>query len=155
MRILPRYKIEKALSKDKYLKLHMSKPYFRNGFVYATNGHIMVKIPPSYMEDHEKTKEGHLDIDLIKLSRKREDLDLEVKQDASLPKYPDCETVMSSGTKGEVKLKVTLNAKLLYELSQAMGDDCVVLSFRGDTSHNMIEVTGKHATGALMPMRGL
>jgi hypothetical protein len=147
MKIQPRFKLERIVAKDMY-RAHLCKPYCKGGFVYATNGHAMAKIVAD-LEDGEEGVEGHLDLGGLKFARKT-GIGVAIVKDPSLSNYPDCERLLQ--VTGDPVLKVRLNAKLLYDLSQAMGDKSVTLTFR-DKPNGVILVENEFATGAIMPMR--
>jgi len=161
-----RYKIEKVVSKDNY-RVPLLNPYIDDHdggkVIVATNGRSLVKIKVNVLEG-ENIPNGYVDKDLLKESQKRS-IPLELTEDEQSVNgmtkkrdrdkdiyFPRWQRIIPEKGR-EIKLQVMLNAKKLYELSQAMGEDVVTLSF--ENHENAIEVTNsdKNTYGLIMPCK--
>lgn len=150
IRINKRHKLEKAVVKRTELyRDHLKLPYFINGYVYATNSYIIAKVKPENVQPNA-LQEGHILLEELKRSRKPlESSEIDLYRYASIHKFPNVDRILNYDD--EPTYTIALNARLLYDLSQALGDNAVTLKFRKPTGP--IEVVGKYASGAIMPMR--
>lgn len=96
----------------------------------ATNGHVMVVIP---VEVDENDVTGHVPMDAVKAARKVTKHDPELYMEAKhanayggryprgdLGKYPDVDQIIEPLPKGEGEADIVLDAKMLYDLAQAL-----------------------------------
>ena len=163
-------KIELAVSKDtsrpQIGHVHLDVDKSR---LLATNGHIAAIVPVQL--DSGDTS-GPISIDAIKQARKedkrsgdyhiRANGGLELSNGAMLPResdvqqFPDIDRVINPN--GEPVVSVSFNAKLLYELAQALGttnrgQHQVTLEIRDENNVILVTARGCEAHGAIMPMR--
>ncbi len=181
MRINKDFKLHKAVETDKKSKRNAIKGIMfdkKNSRLIATNGHILAITPveecqkdvsciipaKAYSEtikttnptiETSKKKQNNIKINSI-------NGDSNIYEAITEEKYPDYERVLPEDDKPVVELK--FNAKLLYNLSQALGNDIVTLTLTNDTlddyngylvAINAIKVTAQmqDSYGILMPWR--
>jgi len=160
MKIHKDCKIELAASKDAS-RPAIAEPFLDikdgAGVVVATNGRAMAIVP---VEVTEKDASGYLSADCLKAARKltKQDVILEANgvvtmaNGATMPreglarneKFPNWRQVMPSDEGYDVC--VALDAKMLWELAQAMGTQGVLLSFQTTDASKPI-VVGPHTCG--------
>ena len=158
-----KYKIEKAVSTDgtRYVLNHVYLDVEKKRAV-ATTGRILAVVPCDIADDDVT---GMIPVDAIKAARKVKGLNIVVgangncetlngqtfkRPDGTFPKY---EGVIPKHASGGIK--ISLNAKFLYQLAQATGDDEVILDIQDAGS--AVIVTPYHrepnAFGVIMPIR--
>jgi hypothetical protein len=170
VKIDTRYKLEKVAAKSdqcrpniEYVKLAKSERF--GNCAVATNGRSMAIVPIEVSEgDNEQ---GLISVEALKASRKNRPHEgmfmmngnIELPGSVTFPRpeteiaYPDWTQVLPDQP---IKFTVALNAKLLFELAQALGSDgAVTLRFSDELSP--ISVTSNHGGngefGVMMPMR--
>jgi hypothetical protein len=169
-----KYKLESVVEKGTGSRPSMEQIYLQNGMAVATNGHALVFVPCNEYEDSE---EGYLNPLTLKDARKQSKLfggcriDLTEKTESPVSSdrvtrdrlnkssiaFPNVFGVLPLD---ETVKSVCFNAKILYELSQAMGNDVVTLEVP-ESVHRAITVRCPDETsdrydnsfGLLMPVR--
>ena len=164
--------VEKVASQDS-TRPAIGAPYLdidekRTAHIIATNGAALVKIP---VEIDGEDCAGYLPAVALKearkLAKKFDSVDLVCNGSAKLlngatyprgeGQFPNWRQVMP---KEEGKTVLALDARLLYELAQALGTEGVVLTFDAD-SHITVRATATkgvqpasfEARGVIMPIR--
>ena len=114
-----------------------SRPYLREPWLdvdkerlVATNGHVMVVIPVEVDSDDTT---GHVPMDAVKAARKvtKDDPHLLMETEhanayggryprGDLGKYPNVDQIIEPLPKGEGEADIILDAKMLYDLAQAL-----------------------------------
>ncbi len=132
---IPDCKIEKAIE-IKSSRQYLSSPYFTGDALVATNGHILAYVPVEHDSSEDDVEPGHVPLDAIKHARKTRQLDVSTLENGSwvvagvqfpredLGKFPDYEQIVKTPCELADKddsITVNLDAKLLYELAQAIG----------------------------------
>lgn len=133
---IPDSKIEKAVAKDG-VRTYLNAPYFTGEGIVATNGHILAYVP--VIHDNGDI-EGHIPLDAFKQARKAKSLEVDHTgsghwlaagvsfQNPELGKYPDWQQVAARPLKVVGKpsaevVAITLDARLLWDLAQALSND--------------------------------
>ena len=177
MKIARKHKIEKVCSDDKLRYAINNVKAYKHRLV-ATNGHAMAVIPykKANIDIPEEEFTGLIPPEVFnearKVNKKFERDDMIIEHNGKLTvkdystgteksfnyidePYPDVVRVIP---RRKTEYKISLNAKLLYELSQALGCDGVILEFTGKTSgiivkphENSLCTEDNHAWGILMP----
>ena len=131
----------------------------------VTDGHCLVSVPVTMEEDDT---DGLLSVESLKAARKEKPKNSpayitvngsEKTHDGTERRrpegiYPNWKQVVPNGEGKEAVKTVTINAKLLLAMQEAMGADYVKLTFNGDMSP--ITVNGGdngQPAGVLMPWR--
>jgi hypothetical protein len=173
MKIHPKCKVELVASDEDTRKV-ITQPYLDMSVegkpvVVATNGKSMAIIP---VEVGPEDVAGWITEDALKAMRKSKvdeikcNGDLKVTDGPTFPRpnlgqYPNWRMVVPAEDR-KVGFRISLNARLLYELTQAIGTDCVELVFgEDDLEVILVKPTGSkenpaaniEAKGILMPMR--
>ena len=168
--------LSKVCATKKDRRYFLQSPWLENGNLYATNGHIVARIPG---ETEPGETNGEVNMDAItaaaKLAPKGKapqviaNGSLQVPNGPEFPrsteiKYPNVTRIFEETTEREHDLTVLLNADLLAKLSAAVRKDGkpggVRLKFKNDSKAPILVETfagngGEcDAIGILMPMRG-
>jgi|TARA_Y100000310_G_scaffold65708_1_gene61171 hypothetical protein len=168
--------LSKVCATKKDLRDCLQSPWLENGNLYATNGHIVARIP---VETEPGETNGEVKMDAItaaaKLAPKGDkpqviaNGNLQVPNGPEFPrsteiKYPNVTRIFEETTEREHDLTVTFNADLLSRLSAAIRKDGkpggVRLKFKNDPNAPILveTFTGNSgecdAIGILMPMQG-
>ncbi len=162
IKIDKRYRLEKAVSKDEnrvalqYVKIEGNR-------AIATDGHILADIPikrgkfgkRNFLLKSESWKK------LVAKEKKDYEIELDVSGFAEKPpiSYPNWKKVVPDGSSH--KFEFGINAKFLYSLSQALGEDRVKLSIDQSSSEVAILVEpmvdfgedSRGEKGLIMPVR--
>lgn len=164
-------KMHLACSKDE-LRPAMNCIYFKNGYAYASDGHILVrnKIDEicttigidnldgkllSAKSYSEILKYNHITItdEGILVGRDR---DLLYKFKTFDYKYPNADAVLKSAIESpSIPInKICLNIGYLHTLSHALyGYDTCVLQFKGEERNVLLNSVDKESIGLIMPKR--
>jgi DNA polymerase III sliding clamp (beta) subunit (PCNA family) len=178
MKITVDHKLHKVCEHKDSLRTALTGVYFdkQRSQLVATDGHVLAISPvEDCKDDHSCIIPAKAYSETLKtktpcittLSSIPKDIRAMQKDSIEIYKpikeqYPRYEMVLPK--EGKPLFKLGLNAKLLYKLSQALGDDQLTLTF---TNHNMkdrngylttdsaIKVTAldQDSTGLIMPMR--
>lgn len=160
------YKLEKVVSKDP-AREHLQNIWITKHHAFATNGMILAAIPIT--ADKEDTT-GWLGADALKLARKQtsaDDIRIVLNGVQQLPdgttllrpdesnKFPQIAPILLRSYRHR-KSQVALNARLLKDLSDALGTEEIVLEI-GKSSDEAVLVRsmakGNEARGLIMPIR--
>jgi hypothetical protein len=171
MKISKTCKVELIASKDSY-RPSLCNPYLQGGKLIATNGKSLVMIP---VERDSQDTDGPVNIEAFKLSRKtlsnikesqivaNGELKIATKEgQMTMPRtdlkgstFPNWEQVIPKANRGGKK--ICLNAELLYDLAQALGNNEVILEILDDVSPIVVKAHPDHAIpeslGVLMPIK--
>ena len=169
MKLDKKQKVEKVVSKDNHRK-QIAMPYLKNDDgvwnLYATDSYKLIQIN---IIDGDEMTEGYIPLEAIKESR-RTGLPIDASQ---IDKVSVGGTSYTRPTEiGDYINKpsslipdrniagsaIGINAKYLYELSQAMGTDIVKLEFDISKDGSILPlspvlVSGNACAGAIMPVR--
>ena len=137
--------------------------------LYATNGHILTRIP---VETSETDVSGYVTLDAIKYAAaigKASNVPAEISVNGSLDigntsferpqhTFPDAERIYQETVDKNPQIKISLNARLLYELAAALSDkgkaDNVTLHINGSNEAILvISNDNPESTGIIMPVR--
>lgn len=164
-------KIELVASTDA-TRYVLCNPYLQGDKLIATNGKSLVMLP---VERDSEDSDGPINSEAFKLSRKtvsgikeskitaNGELKVATKEgqitmprkDLNGAKFPDWLRIIPKEDRGGVK--IALNAELLYELAQALGNNEVVLEIHDDSSPIAVKAHPSKAVagsvGVLMPVR--
>lgn len=164
MKIAKDRKIELIASQDK-TRFILQEPYLKGDYLVATSGRHLVRLK---IEREEGDTDGYVTAAAIKAARKTG-----YKNDAAsiacngayklvdgttLPRnaaltesqFPNFEQVIP---KEPGPVKVSLNAKMLWEMAQAMGSDTLTLAIKDELSPLVVTCKNEDALGVLMPVR--
>jgi DNA polymerase III sliding clamp (beta) subunit (PCNA family) len=156
------YKLEYAAEKKSATRDNLKNINFQKDYAVASNGHIMAFVP---VESDSEDTTGLLNAENLKLARKnsvsngnvfmRVNGSFELMDKTKLPKeniaFPDYLSVIPENNR---EYTIALNAKLLYQLSQAMGCEKVVLEFISpNKAIKVYDLDNKESFGLLMPVR--
>ncbi len=166
MTIDKKYKLEKIVSRDPSRE-HLQNIWITKHHAFATNGMILAAIPITADKDDTS---GWLSGDALKLARKQsstDDIWIELNGVQKLPagttllrpddsiKFPRVAPILLRSYRHR-KSQVALNARLLKDLSDALGTEEIVLEI-GKSSDEAVLVRsmskGNDARGLIMPIR--
>ena len=137
--------------------------------LYATNGHILTRIP---VETSETDVSGYVTLDAIKYAAaigKASNVPAEISVNGSLDigntsferpqhTFPDAERIYQETVDKDPQTKISFNARLLYELAAALSDngkaDGITLHINGSNEAILvISNDNPESTGIIMPVR--
>ena len=165
MKLDKKYKPEKALGKEGRFQTEHAKLDGSN--LIATDGRILAVIP---VEVGENDRDGLIPKVALTGCRKGlkgrqvptlicgEAITLEAQGIRVYPpaddKFPNWEKVIKElDGHQEAVGEITLNARLLYNLAQALGTESVRLTFHGDARPVRADAVDGEAYGVIMPLR--
>jgi hypothetical protein len=171
MKIHTDCQIEKVVSKDK-TRLPLSKPYLRNGAIWASDGKAMVRLP---VETEAGDVDGYLSPEALKAARKTKDGTIHANgslalsngqvfprpQVDELGKFPDCEPIWNNGIAQPNTLSVAFDVGLLKNIADAFGTEAVRLELTDALTVIRVfpvanvgcTIPNEEARGLLMPIR--
>ncbi|MFH1997369.1 MAG: hypothetical protein ABII94_01600 [Patescibacteria group bacterium] len=168
MKIESKYKLDKITANDSS-RPAMNHVFIEDNIAVATNGHVLAIVP---VEIEEGDTGGILSKDSFvaarKLAKKNNDLQIKLNGTEELIdgtqrprldlKYPDYKLAIQDYS-GEETRKICLNAKYLYELSQALGTDLITLEITESNTrtiiiHNLSLTSERPVSGFILPVRG-
>lgn len=168
MKIRKDCKIELIASNNR-TRLCLAQPYLEGDSLVATNGRCLVMLPV-VREDGDE--DGRISAQALAAARKLVKHSGEISIHAngaqvladgtSLPratleshgKFPNWKQVVPKLTEISHPHRITLNAKYLYEIAQAMGAEAITLSIQDENSAAVITSSANPgAIGVLMPVR--
>jgi hypothetical protein len=172
MLIHKKYQLEQACSRDIYSRPIYCTPYLRRlgdgrAHVIATDNYIAARVRVSAEADSE----GWVPIPALKHARRESPSKVceiacrngtATAYGASFERpehessYPcsELDTYFDGARGGEPTIEVALNAKSLYRLSQALGNEEVRLRIRGPVQAIYVQPLGdQDAEGLIMPIR--
>lgn len=162
-------KIQHAVSKDE-LRPAMCHVYFKNGYAFASNGHILIQERQTFLTEQEvKLLDGKMihgsSISMIHRSRKFEILDIGIKityksgQTVIIPfedgeKYPDVIGVLSSVSTYGLRAaeKMNLGSSELSKICAVFSG--LYLTFyhgKDETSAITVKTSDENIMGIIMP----
>lgn len=172
-------KLHLAVSKDNF-RQHLKYVQIKGGFVYATNCHILARIPVSdifgdlfspedefYFLGDDWKKQGFSKCtdfkrngNLLEAYDKKWNLQgiIKMKDKVEMDyigKFPDCEQVIYSSDKPlEAVSQISFNPSLLMDLAEALGEDLgsLVLNFYGKIKTIQVKPKNSNKLGILMPI---
>ena len=172
MRVDAKYRAELATSKSKdetreaLQQLHVRREEVAV-WLEGTNARIAVRVPVD-LDDGDRP--GMITAETLTRARKEKDEDGQVRialeDEARLPNgivfprpaeqltFPDTNNVFPAASR-ECRMRLALDAKLLWDLARAMGARGVVLEIESELDMIAVRPTraGNDARGVLMPMR--
>ena len=171
MKISKTCKVELIASTDA-TRYVLNNPYLQGNKLITTNGKSLVMIP---VERDSEDTDGPINVEAFKLSRKvlsgvkdsqiiaNGQLKVSTKEgQMTMPRkdlkggtFPNWEKVIPNENRGGKK--ICLDAALLYDLAQALGNNLVVLEILDETSGIVVKARSDNAIsgsiGVLMPVR--
>ena len=161
MKIHKDCKIEMATSKDASRHV-ITEPYLdmtKSPVMVATNGAIMAVVP---IETDIEDKTGFVTAEALKAERKAKlgmlcNGELKVVNGPSFPRpelgqYPNGRVALPAKDR-EVKFKVGLNVKLLWELCQAIGCETAQLEFADNVEAVLVKPTSVGERHSMHPSK--
>jgi len=166
LKLLKEHKIEKALQKETGTRFQTEYALLEDGNLVATNGRILAVVP---VEVDDADTNGLVSKEALVQARKgiskgglctigcnsglhleRQGMTLERPFQESADTFPSWKSVVPSGD--ATVRKVTISAKLLHDLANALASDAVTLHLQ-EEDFRAILVTGENdATGVIMPL---
>jgi len=133
---IPDSKIEKACAKGE-VRTYLNAPYFTGEGIVATNGHILAYVPVIHDNGDDQDKAGHIPVDAFKHARKSKCHDMAFHDgnclvaggqfpSGDLGTYPDWQQIAKGPlevAKSRAAVSITFDAKLLWELAQAISSN--------------------------------
>lgn len=172
-------KLHLAVAKDN-LRPHLQYIQIKGGFVYATNCHILARIPVNEIFGEQFTNEDEFYIlgedwkkqkfykltDFKKNGNLLEGYDhkwnlegivkMKTREEMdNVGRFPDCESVIYSCEQPLVALtQIGFNPSLLMDLAEALGEDMgrLVLNFYGTIKTIQVKPKNSKKLGILMPI---
>ncbi len=154
-----RYRLEKAVSKDEN-RVALQHVKIEGNRAIATDGHILADVPIKRGKSGKrnrllKYKAWKKLVAKEKKSYETEFIESDFTEDLPIP-YPNWKKVVPDGFSH--KFELGINARLLYNLSQALGEDRVRLSIDQSSSKVAIlvepfESESSGEKGLIMPVR--
>lgn len=173
-------KLHLATSKDKQFRKHLQYIQIKGGFIYATNCHILAKIPVQDIFGNEFSKEDEFYIhsedwkkqgfykltDFKKNGNLLEGYDkkwnlqgiIKMKTKAEfdlIGTFPNCDSVIYSQDQPlEAVSQIGFNPSLLMDLAEAIGEDMgrLVFNFYGSLKTIQVKPKNSQKIGVLMPI---
>jgi len=166
VKLLKEHKIEKALQKETETRFQTEYAMLEDGNLIATNGRILAIVP---VEVDDADTNGLVSKEALIQARKgipkgglstigcnsglhleRQGMTLDRPFQESEDTFPSWRKVIPSGD--ATVRKITINAKLLHDLANALASDAVTLHLQ-EEDFRAILVTGENdATGVIMPL---
>lgn len=165
MKIDSRFKIELAASTDKIFKSAMCQVMFEEGKLVATTGHILASVP---VEDSGNDTKGYITPEALKAARKlgKKHGDVQIFANGSfllsdgstIPRpefdgFPDTAPLLESARSRAHEYRIKLNARLLHNLADALGNEQVTLEFGSSKQAVYVKADGLDSEGMVMPIR--
>lgn len=173
-------KLHLATSKDKQFRQHLQYIQIKGGFVYATNCHILARIPVNdifgeqfnkddefYILGDDWKKQGFYKLtdfkkngNLLEGYNNKWQLQGIIKmlnkdEFDNIGRFPDCENVIYSTEKPlEAVSQISFNPSLFMDLSEALGEplDKLQLNFYGKLKTIQIKPKNSQKLGILTPI---
>jgi hypothetical protein len=159
-----KYKLEKLVSTEAQ-RDRLQQIYLTKGMGIACNGHVGAFVP---LDEYSYLEEGHLSPESLREARpkaknqstyieltndKEKFRDVERYRKSAAIEYPNIFAVLPTEP---IVRRISFNAKYLYDLAQALGDDVVILELPESNTRVMSVRTGEGKTyansiGILMP----
>jgi hypothetical protein len=172
-------KLHLAVGKDNYRE-HLKYVQIKGGFIYATNCHILARIPVNevfseiftsedelYIKGEDWKKQGFYKCtdfkrngNLLEAYNNKWQLQGIIKMKTrpemdEIGRFPDCESVIySSQTQTEPVDKISFNPSLLMDLAEALGENLgqLIYSFYGALKTIHVKPYNSNKLGILMPI---
>ena len=172
-------KLHLAVGKDNYRE-HLKYVQIKGGFIYATNCHILARIPVNelfseifttedelYIKGEDWKKQGFYKCtdfkrngNLLEAYNGKWELQGIIKMKTrpemdNIGRFPDCESViLSTDVKTEPVDKISFNPSLLMDLAEALGENLgqLIYSFYGRLKTIQVKPHNSNKLGILMPI---
>jgi len=173
MEIDKKYKITKCCSREKnrfgdYERPALAGVYIDGDYAVATDSYKLAKVKVQFNDDKDAFNGKILNPTMVEQSQKQKQLPtinddgergIWVGENTYLQpfieeKFPPYQKLMDDTDQADKVYSVKLNAKNLYELSQALGHEEVYLYFREEAKKPIKVVVDCEAKGILMPCSG-
>lgn len=172
-------KLHLAVGKDNYRE-HLKYVQIKGGFIYATNCHILARIPVNevfseiftsedelYIKGEDWKKQGFYKCtdfkrngNLLEAYDNKWQLKGIIKMKTrpemdNIGRFPDCESVIFSAEQPtEAVEKISFNPSLLMDLAEALGENLgqLIYSFYGRLKTIQVKPYNSNKLGILMPI---
>jgi hypothetical protein len=172
-------KLHLAVGKDNYRE-HLKYVQIKGGFIYATNCHILARIPVNevfseiftsedelYIKGEDWKKQGFYKCtdfkrngNLLEAYNNKWQLQGIIKMKTrpemdEIGRFPDCESVIySSQMPTEAVDKISFNPSLLMDLAEALGENLgqLIYNFYGALKTIQVKPHNSNKLGILMPI---
>lgn len=167
MQIDKKYKITKCCSKDEYRPAMQGVYISEDGYAVATDSYKLAKVSVEFNDDEDIFKDKILNPVMVDKSQKEKTLPtinsgeegkgIWVGENTYLSpfideKFPPYQPILDNTFNATKVYSVYISAKHLYELSQALGSDNVLMYFQAE-GFRPIRIIADDAEGILMPVK--